>query len=263
MSHQTSIRRGRESGSSSVGRLLAVVAGLAVAYAAGSFVLQAYVAQTRSAAAILVVVWSVVIGIAAVVIARHDRGLRIPAAGTWLVATLATVAIGYWTGFRDTEVDEQIPVAGSQAQGAERAAALGGSDAAASERAARADGAATATEKPPSKPAPTGPVSLATASFVGVDGHDGEGMAEIVKAADGERTLTFSGFDVDPGPDINVYLSSDSAGVSGAKLIGDLKGNKGDQRYTIPSSIDVRKFSNVVLYCEPFTIRVAIAELDV
>lgn len=303
---------------SSTPRLLAVAVGVGLVYAVGSLLLQRYVAQTRSSAGALVALWTVIVGVGAVALARRDRSLRLPAVGTWALATLATLAIGYWTGFRDTQVDEDIVVAGAQAQGAERNAALAGSgsgsaqargsesksttsqsgsrdDAAASARttasaaaepktgaSTRAQPAAaskaktddTAENKPAAAPTPkaddaasakpAGPVSLAAGSFVGVDGHDGTGTAEVVKTASGERRLTFSGgFDVDPGPDINVYLSETAGGVSGAKRIGSLKGNKGAQQYTIPADVDLSRFSNVVLYCEPFSIRVAVAELDV
>lgn len=265
-------------------RLLAVAVGVGLVYAVGSLVMQRYVAQTRSSAGALVAVWTVIVGVAAVALARRDRSLKLPAVGTWALATLATLAIGYWTGFRDTQVDEDIVVAGAQAQGAERNAALAGSGSAqaggseskstSSQSGSRDDAAASAkpTASAAAEPKPTAttnekpasPVSLAAGSFVGVDGHEGTGRAEVVKTASGERRLTFSGgFDVDPGPDINVYLSETAGGVSGAKRISSLKGNKGSQQYTIGADVDLSRFSNVVLYCEPFSIRVAVAELDV
>lgn len=172
-------------------RLLAVAVGVGLVYAVGSLLLQRYVAQTRSSAGALVALWTVIVGLAAAALARRDRSLRIPAVGTWALATLATLAIGYWTGFRDTQVDEDIVVAGAQAQGAERNAALAGSGSAqaggseskstASQSSSRDDAAASA--KPtasaaaepettaPTNEKPAEPVSLAAGSFVGVEGQ--------------------------------------------------------------------------------------------
>lgn len=44
--------------------------------------------------------------------------------------------------------------------------------------------------------------------------------------------------------------------------LGGLKGNVGDQEYAIPADADLRRYDTVVLYCTPFTVRIAVAPLS-
>jgi hypothetical protein len=158
---------------------------------------------------------------------------------------VVTVAVGYWTGFRETEVNEDLVMPTSEARAAERDTALAGD---ASDR---------------DRPEPAGPVSLASGEIEGADGHAGSGGAEVVAQPGGEgRVLNLSDLDVDPGPDVDVLLSSEVDDIAGAVNLGGLKGSSGDQQYPIPDSVDLREHRNVVLYCNPFTVRIAVAELD-
>jgi hypothetical protein len=97
--------------------------------------------------------------------------------------------------------------------------------------------------------------------FTGQDGHAGMGTAEVVRDPDGDRTLTFSEFDVDPGVDVDVYLAPSVEGIDDGIQLGGLKGNVGDQQYEIPADADLREHDSVVLWCTPFTVRIATAEL--
>ncbi len=115
-------------------------------------------------------------------------------------------------------------------------------------------------------PAPASNVRLLSGAFTGESGHRGTGDAAVVKLAAGERVLTFSNFDVDPGAGgLLVYLH---AGTTTSDDLGEfielakLKGTKGDQQYEIPEDVDLRRFSNVVIWCVPFTTRIAQAPLS-
>jgi Electron transfer DM13 len=220
----------------------------------GSLVLQRWVASTRGAAIALVVAWFVLVTLAAVAYLRGRAELRTPVLGTIAAIAVVTVAVGYWTGFRDREVDEDVPVATAQAEGGEREAALSGAG-------QEADGGeakpAAAKEKEPS-----GPVSLADGTFTGADGHAGSGKAEVVQAPGGERSLVFTEFDVDPGVEVEVYLTPDTETVDDRVELGGLKGNVGDQQYEIPADADLARYDSVVLWCTPFTVRIATAELS-
>jgi hypothetical protein len=211
----------------------------------GSLVLQRWVAETRGAAITMVVAWFVIVLVGLFIVLRDRPAVRMPALATYVAVLAGTIAIGYWTGFRETEVNEDVAVATSEASGAEREAALIGSGA----------------EKVKDKP--EGPVSLATGSVVGADGHSGSGKAEVVEDAGGKRVLTLTDLSVDPGPDVDVLLSTSSESVEDAVNLGDLKGSSGNQEYPIPADADLKTYSNVVLYCNPFTVRIAVAELDV
>ncbi len=220
----------------------------------GSLVLQRWVAETRGAAIVLVIAWFVVVTIGAVFLLRSRSELRAPVFATLGAIAVATIAVGYWTGFRDQEVNEDVVVATSQASSSERADALEG----AGEGGPAGGGAQVAKEKDEE---PEGPVSLATGMFTGEDGHAGTGTAEIVQVPGGVRTLTFTKFDVDPGVDVDVYLTPDTKDISDRVELGGLKGNVGDQQYDIPAEADLSKYDSVILWCTPFTVRIAVAAL--
>lgn len=225
---------------------------VAIVLGIGLFGLQRWVAQTKGAALVLVAAWFVVVGIAIVLAARSRPELRRAALGTYAAIGVATIAIGYWTGVRDEEVDEDVVVPAAAATEEERAQGLAAS--------AEAGGGPKPQDTKPQKP--RGPVELASGSFAGVDGHAGAGKATVVRAPSGERTLTFTEFDVDPGPTVEVYLTRDPGEIDDRIELGQLKGNVGDQQYPIPGSADLGAYDTVVLYCIPFTVRIAVAPLQ-
>ena len=208
----------------------------------GLLVLQRWVAETKLAAIGLVSAWFALVFVVALVFLRGRRELRLPVLGTFAAIAVASAAIGYWTGFRDKKVDEDIIVATAEASEQQKAVALGG-------------GEATAEHEP------RGPVELAMGDFEGADGHAGTGIATVVREADGARKLTFSRFDVDPGVQVEVYLTRDDSNVDDRVELGGLKGNLGDQQYEIPADADLTAYDTVVLYCTPFTVRIAVARL--
>jgi hypothetical protein len=78
----------------------------------------------------------------------------------------------------------------------------------------------------------------------------------------------FTEFEVTNGPDLEVWLVADDAPFSsGAVLasewvsLGQLKGNIGDQTYTIPDDVDVSQFGSVVIWCEQFSVLFSVATL--
>lgn len=96
-------------------------------------------------------------------------------------------------------------------------------------------------------------------------GHDASGRAAVVLTG-GRRVLTLRGFRIDPGPQVRVWLVPRSARGDGQipkdyKDLGRLKGNKGNQQYAIPGSVDLRRYRSVVFWCVPFTQALARANL--
>jgi hypothetical protein len=225
-------------------RLIAAIA-VAAALGVGLLVLQRWVAETRGAAIALVGIWFAAVGIVALLAVRRRPELRAPVLGSYVAIAVASAAIGYWTGFRDTEVDEDVVMATAAANAADRQSALAGEVPSEQER-----------ERP------AGPVELATGAFAGADGHAAAGRATVVREQDGDRILTFTDFDVDPGPGIVVYLARDEANVDDVIELGDLKGNVGDQQYEIPADANLSEYGTVILWCVPFTTRIAVAGLS-
>lgn len=111
---------------------------------------------------------------------------------------------------------------------------------------------------------------IATGSFQGADRlHQGTGEVTLLRQPDGRVQLQFANFEVTNGPDLKVWLLShsfprESADVKGAKQLrlSPLKGNIGDQVYTLPDDVDLEMFRSVVVYCEQFGVLFASAALE-
>ncbi len=98
--------------------------------------------------------------------------------------------------------------------------------------------------------------------------HQGAGNALLLQSATGSHLMRFTEFEVTNGPDLEVWLVADDAPFSsGAVLasewvaLGQLKGNIGDQTYTIPDDVDVSQFGSVVIWCEQFSVLFSVATL--
>jgi len=119
---------------------------------------------------------------------------------------------------------------------------------------------AAAAETP--TPAPARTVRLLRGKLRGADGHAGTGTATVVRKAQCGRRLTFTDFDADGGIDVRVYLvAGDGSDVEDHVELGRLKGERGDQQYTVPPSVDLSRYGTVVLWCVPASVRIAVAPL--
>jgi hypothetical protein len=91
----------------------------------------------------------------------------------------------------------------------------------------------------------------------------------LIELREGERVLTFSDFEVDPGAggqDLRVWLAAgapqtDSAATEDYVEIAPLRGESGNQQYEMPARVNLQRYSTVVIWCVPFTTRIAQAEL--
>lgn len=123
---------------------------------------------------------------------------------------------------------------------------------------------APAAEEPA---APTTPVLLGAGSFVGLAGHDGVGDAGIFQNPDGTHVLRFENFDIDNGPDLEVYLvpGADQVDLADGSIhLGALKGNVGDQTYELPAGTElVAGTYTVLVWCEAFSVEFVGANVTV
>jgi Electron transfer DM13 len=110
--------------------------------------------------------------------------------------------------------------------------------------------------------------TLASGSFHTV-AHDTSGNASIYQLADGSRVLRFTNFKTSNGPDVHVYLvasddAKDSETVKQAGFIdlGEIKGNIGDQNYTLGSDVDLSKYRAVSVWCKRFSANFGTAPLS-
>ena len=98
--------------------------------------------------------------------------------------------------------------------------------------------------------------------------HPTEGTATIYQMGDGTRVLRFTSFSTSNGPDVHVYRvaaddAKDSATVEKAGFVdlGVIKGNIGDQNYTLGSDLDLTKYRAVSIWCKRFSVNFGAAAL--
>jgi len=186
-------------------------------------------------------------------IGRARPDLRWWVRGPFLACCVAAVFGFYWTSVRDTVVDEDV-VTGVPASKAAVADVDG------DPLAPQAEPAAAAAAF---RPAPARRANIVELSgAVRPQSHSASGTARVVKLAAGGRRLTLSdGFEIDPGPQVRVYLATDASGAT-FEDIGALKGSKGSQQYAIPAGLDLARYDTVVFWCVPFSQSLASAALQ-
>ena len=81
--------------------------------------------------------------------------------------------------------------------------------------------------------------------------------------------LRFTDFKTSNGPDVHVYLfaaddARDSESVKRAAFVdlGSIKGNIGDQNYTLGSDADLSKYRVVSVWCKRFSVNFGTAALS-
>jgi len=90
--------------------------------------------------------------------------------------------------------------------------------------------------------------------------HKVSGKAKII--SDGvESYLRLEDFQATNGPDLYVYLSTDT-GASDFVSLGRLKGNVGNQNYELSEDVDLEKYDNVLIWCKRFSTLFGSADLD-
>jgi hypothetical protein len=181
----------------------------------------------------LTAAWFALAGAACVAIAVRRRALRAPVLTGFCATAAAVGAFLAWTTLRDHVVHEQV-VVGTPASGLGTTAADGSRN-----------------------------VELARGSFESIE-HGSRGNAAIVRLVGGARRLTLTSFSTSPGPDLRVRLvpgDGSNGAVDGARDLGALKGNKGNQQYVLPAGADLSRYRSVVIWCRAFSAAFARARL--
>ncbi|GIG87862.1 hypothetical protein Pen02_27980 [Plantactinospora endophytica] len=172
--------------------------------------------------------------------------------GAVLVAVVAVSGLFWfqpWKLFTDTRVDEALPVV--EVPTAPTTATSAG-----------------AVSSPSA--AGTGNRVLAAGDFVTHE-HETTGTAQILRLADGRHRLVLRDLDTSNGPDLRVWLTDRPvvSGVAGWRVFDDgrwyevarLKGNRGDQVYELPASVDPADFRSVSIWCKRFSVSFGAADL--
>jgi hypothetical protein len=98
--------------------------------------------------------------------------------------------------------------------------------------------------------------------------HPTAGTATIYQMGDGSHVLRFTSFTTSNGPDVHVYMvaaddAKDAGSVEKAGFVdlGVIKGNIGDQNYTLASDLDLTKYRAVSIWCKRFSVNFGAAPL--
>ena len=98
--------------------------------------------------------------------------------------------------------------------------------------------------------------------------HPTQGTAAIYQMGDGSRILRLTNFSTSNGPDVHVYMvaaddAKDAASVEKAGFVdlGLIKGNIGDQNYSLGTDLDLAKYRAVSIWCKRFSVNFGAAPL--
>jgi hypothetical protein len=126
-------------------------------------------------------------------------------------------------------------------------------------------GPTSAASTVPTTAAPTGPTLLAAGQFVGLAGHDGTGDAGVFRLENGSQALRFENFNIENGPDLEVYVvpGRDQRNLApGSVHLGSLRGNIGDQTYDLADPLAPGDWT-VLVWCEAFSVEFVAASLTI
>lgn len=97
--------------------------------------------------------------------------------------------------------------------------------------------------------------------------YETRGTALLAKQEDGSYLLRLEDFETQNGPDLKVYLSAAPADANPSTFdddfinLGNLKGNIGNQNYTVPAGLDLEKYQSVVIWCQRFSVGFGVAPI--
>jgi len=102
------------------------------------------------------------------------------------------------------------------------------------------------------------PRELFYAEFIPED-HDVTGAASVIEYGD-ERILRFEDFETVNGPNLHIYLATDTSAADYVDL-GEIRATKGNVNYEIDPEVDLETYDTVLVWCVPFKVLFSYAEL--
>jgi hypothetical protein len=118
-------------------------------------------------------------------------------------------------------------------------------------------------------PQMTDPSVAASGTFIEIDAaHKGEGTVTLYQMPDNSRVLRFEDFRVTNGPNLHILLTRNpeprDAETVGTDYIdlGALKGNVGNQNYSVPTEADLSVYRGIVIYSLSYRVVFSTASLS-
>ncbi len=194
---------------------------------------------------------------------RRNRNLTL--AGVFVGLALIVFVFVWFEphkAFIDERVDETIPVAAPASTTSTAPSTTVAETEAAPTTTQPSDDVPTTTSVPPVEY----PIVISEDTLVDV-AHGGSGTVLVLELEDGSRVLRFEDLDVLNGPDLVVILSDRE--LSGADdyadgeyvILGELKGNQGNQNYDIAADIDLADWETAGIWCRRFNTTFNVASI--
>lgn len=90
--------------------------------------------------------------------------------------------------------------------------------------------------------------------------HEVSGSVSVIGGG-GQRILRFENLDTVNGPDLFIYLATDTTAGDFVNL-GEIKATKGNVNYAIPAGTDLNKYDTVLIWCRAFRVLFSYAKLE-
>jgi len=107
--------------------------------------------------------------------------------------------------------------------------------------------------------------SKRTGSLSGRKGYNVKGSVTVKKSGSGTKVILGSDYLFDPTknpPDIKIGFGNGETYAKGSKIHDLLTVKKGEATFTVPAGIDTSKYKELYIYCEKFTVILAVAPLS-
>jgi hypothetical protein len=112
----------------------------------------------------------------------------------------------------------------------------------------------------PASPASRKAQVLRAGTFKGVSNYRAQGEIQIVTVGGVTKIILPQNFSVSSVPDPKLGFGSN--GYRAGTLFAKLNRNSGTQEYVVPANVDLSKFNEVWIWCERFSVAIAVARLN-
>lgn len=90
--------------------------------------------------------------------------------------------------------------------------------------------------------------------------HPASGSVSVIETDEG-RVLRFENFETINGPQLNLYLATDTDATEYIDL-GPIRGTSGNINYVIPDDVDLEKYNHILHWCVPFRVLFNYAQIQ-